>query len=259
MIKRLKLAILRGRELDTLPRFGPKCRDRKTLFARGHQLHRPPESAGCDCNNCGSLGQCSLGTEGSPDIAADDPDLAGLDAKLGGEPVLDAIDILARLMDRQLRAIPDALRGEQFDRVVMLRRSRIAGGDFDGSGFISGREIPNLGIVVFLVLFSQLLFNRSLRIEGAGRWLLFVFNADLGGRVLGDFQRMARKATMTSRSRTSKGNWGGSSRRPKAISPNRRGRSRWTRSVCAASSKESSLPARAALALSGSTTNAVKR
>ena len=71
-------------------------------------------------------------------------------------------------MDGQLRAIPDALGSEQFDRIMMLRRSRIADIDFDGSGFISRREIPDLGIVVFLVLLTELLFKRSFGIERSG-------------------------------------------------------------------------------------------
>ena len=189
MIERLKLAVMRGRELDALPRFGPECRNRKTLFAGGNEFHRPAQPAGCDRNDRGPLGEGALGAEGPADIAADNPDLTGLDAKLGCEPVFDPVDILAWFMDRQLRAIPNALGRKQFDRVVMLSRSRIAGVDFDGSGFIGRREIPDLGIVVFLVLLSELLFKRPFRIECSGRRLLLVFDANLVGRVLGDFQR----------------------------------------------------------------------
>src|ERR1700691_2965529 len=158
MIERLKFSVLRGRKLDTLPRLGAECRNRKTLFAGGHKFHRPAQSASCDRDNRRPLGETALGAEGAADIAADHPDLTGLDAKLGCKPVFDPINILARLMDGQLRAIPNALGREQFDRVVMLSRSRIADVDFDGGGFISRRAIPDLGIVVSLVLLSELLF-----------------------------------------------------------------------------------------------------
>jgi hypothetical protein len=183
VIERLKLAVMRGRELDTLPRFGPECRNRKTLFAGGHEFHRPTESAGCNRNDRGPLGEAALGAEGPADIPADNPDLTWLDAELGRKPVFDSINILARLMDGQLRAIPNALGRKQFDRVVMLSRSRIAGADFDGSGFIGRREIANFGIVVLLVLLSELLFKRPFRIECSRRRLLLVFDANLVGRL----------------------------------------------------------------------------
>ena len=122
MIEGLKFSVLRRSELNAVLRFGPECRDRKSMFARRHELHRPAESAGCDRDNRGPLSQGTLGAEGGAHIATHNPDLTGLDAKLGCEPVLDPIDILARLVDRQLRAIPDALGGEQFDRIVMLGR-----------------------------------------------------------------------------------------------------------------------------------------
>src|SRR5271167_3586433 len=152
MTERLKLSVWRGSELDAVPRLRPECRNRKTLFAGRHKFHRPAQSAGCDRDNRGSLRQGALGAEGAADIAADNPDLTGFDAKLGCKPVFDPIDVLARLMDGQLGAIPNALGREQLDRVMMLCRSRIADIDFDRSGFISRREIPDLGILVFLVL-----------------------------------------------------------------------------------------------------------
>ena len=104
-------------------RLGPECRNRKPLFASWHEFHRPAKSARCDRDNRSPLGQGALGAEGAAHIAADNPDLTGLDAKLGCESVFDPIHILARLMDGQLRAIPNALGSEQFDRVVMLSRS----------------------------------------------------------------------------------------------------------------------------------------
>ena len=112
MIERPKLAVMRGRELDTLPRFGPECRNRKTLLAGGHEFHRTAQPAGCNRNDRGPLGEAALGAEGPADIAADNPDLTGLDAELGSEAVFDSVDILAWFMDRELRAIPSALGRE---------------------------------------------------------------------------------------------------------------------------------------------------
>ena len=123
MIERLKLSVLRGRELDTLPRLGPERRNRKTLFSGGHKFHRTAQSAGRDRDYRRPLGEAALGAEGPADITADNPDLTGLDAKLDCKPVFDPVDILAWFMDRQLRAIPNALGSEQLDRVVMLSRS----------------------------------------------------------------------------------------------------------------------------------------
>ena len=74
--------------LDTLPRFRPECRDRKALFAGGHEFHRPAESAGCNRNDRGPLSEGALGPEGAADIAADDSDLTGLDAELGRKSFL---------------------------------------------------------------------------------------------------------------------------------------------------------------------------
>ena len=85
----------------------------------------------------------------SPYIAADDPDLAGLDAQLCCEPVFDTIDILARLMDRQLRANPDHIGWRTVQSGCDAGWELNIGVDFDGSGFISDRKIPDLGIVVF--------------------------------------------------------------------------------------------------------------
>jgi hypothetical protein len=72
-------------------------------------------------------------------------------------------------MNGELRAVPDALRREQFDRVVVLSRSGVARVNLDRRGVISSREIANLGVVVLLVLLSQLLLDRAFRIEARRR------------------------------------------------------------------------------------------
>jgi hypothetical protein len=88
MIERLKLSVPRGGELNTLPRLSPERRDRKTLFASGHELDWPTQPARGDCDDRGPLGQSALGAEGAADIAADDSDLTGLDAELGRKSFL---------------------------------------------------------------------------------------------------------------------------------------------------------------------------
>ena len=51
--------------------------------------------------------------------------LVGIDAEPLGDAVLEPVDELARLIDRQLVAGPDAGGREQLHRIVMLRRRGI--------------------------------------------------------------------------------------------------------------------------------------
>src|SRR4029078_1858599 len=63
--------------------------------------------------------------EGAPDKGVDHADLSRVDAELFRRAVLEPVNELARLIDATLVVVPDARRGEELDRIVMLRGRRI--------------------------------------------------------------------------------------------------------------------------------------
>ena len=119
-------------------------------------------------------GQGALRAESAADIAADHADIVRLNPKLLGEAVLHAVDVLARLVERSACRRPDAGRGEQLDRIMVLGRRRIAGVDFDRRrGERRDRESPTLGSSCFLSTCAPA-WSPSRRIEGRARALLVV-------------------------------------------------------------------------------------
>src|SRR3954467_10620505 len=96
-----------------MPRLGPIGGDTKTLVAGRNQLYRPPQPA----RNAGDDGRArrhrALGAERTTDIRIDHPHIVGVDAELRGDAVLQAVHILARLVDGQVVAISDATGGAQ--------------------------------------------------------------------------------------------------------------------------------------------------
>lgn len=68
-------------------------------------------------------------------------------AQQASQPELDIVHMLARLVDRQLVALPDALAGEQLDRVLVLGRRGVFGADPDRRRRIGSLEIPGASVI----------------------------------------------------------------------------------------------------------------
>ena len=102
----------------------------------------------------------------------DHADLFRLDAEPLRDAVLQPVDELARLVDRQLIAGPHAGGGEQLDRIVVLRRRAVFRIDLDVGA--ADRRLGIAGLRQILVLlrdFGRIFLLQALRAEGRGRRL----------------------------------------------------------------------------------------
>src|SRR5438552_12021471 len=150
MAERVQLAVAAGADLDRVTGLGAIGRDGKTLIAGCDQLDRTAQSPGDAGDDGRARRHRALRTEGATDIGIDDADLVGIDAELVGHAVFQTVNVLARLMDYQAVAIPHATGGEQFHRVMVLRRR------FIGSNYLHFGLLECLGKVTNLRIFLEL-------------------------------------------------------------------------------------------------------
>ena len=97
----------------------------------GDELDRAVELLGRQRDQRGARRHLRLGAERAADEGADHVHLVGVDPELLRDAVLEPIDELARLIDRQLVVAPYAGGGEQLERIVMLRRRGVFGIELD--------------------------------------------------------------------------------------------------------------------------------
>jgi hypothetical protein len=106
-----ELAIRIGAEAQAMAGLGAIGRNAEALFARQDQLHWPPEAAGRQRDQRRARRHRGLGPERATDEGTDDADVVGRHAQLLRNAMLQAVHHLARLVDRELVAGPQARRG----------------------------------------------------------------------------------------------------------------------------------------------------
>jgi hypothetical protein len=169
-------------------RFRPIGGGGEALVARDDELDRPPEHLGRDRDEAGARRDRGFAAEGAAHIRRHGMDLGRIDLDLRRQPVLQADDRLARLVDRQLVARPRTGGGVELDRVVMLRRRLVAGVDLDRR-----RREGRVGVAggrVLVHLADRRVFARvrPLYVEARARRLGRVGDAHLMGGLAGIFE-----------------------------------------------------------------------
>src|SRR5439155_21346447 len=102
------LAVTFGAKPDMVTRLRTVGRDGEALIARGDELDRAVELTCSQRHQRRARGHRAFGTEGATHKAAHHVNLVCVDAEPLRNAGLEAIDELARLMDRDLVAGPDA-------------------------------------------------------------------------------------------------------------------------------------------------------
>src|SRR5580693_3265163 len=119
MRERSELSVGCRAEPDVLASFSSIGGNGESLIAGRYELDRAVEPfRGQGDPGCTGIG--SLRAERAADVARNRSHPVWIDVELLGNPILGAPHELRRFIDGQLRAIPRAGRGKQFDRIVML-------------------------------------------------------------------------------------------------------------------------------------------
>ena len=120
-----------GTEAEVVSGFGAEGAEGEGLLACGDELDGAAEAAGGERDERGVGAELAAGAEGAADERAEDADLGGLDAEGGGDAVLEAADVLRRLVDGEFFSgfVPGTGGLEEFERVVVLGGGLVPGVD----------------------------------------------------------------------------------------------------------------------------------
>src|SRR4051812_5485271 len=108
-----------------MTRFGAISGNREALVTGGHQLYRPIEPFCRQCDQRGARRHLTSRAKCPADIGTDHAYLVWLYVERFRDAVLEAVNKLAWLIDRERAVGPCTGRGEQLDRIVVLCRRRI--------------------------------------------------------------------------------------------------------------------------------------
>ena len=141
--ERRQLAVLVGADAQRLPRRRPMTDRTEHLFARQHELDRPPGHArGHDAEHLRPCNE-ALAAEAAAEKRTADLNPVGRNAEQFGDALLRPDDPLARHIDRELVAVPGRHDRVRLHGIVILRRRLVGGGDLR-----RGRSETGFGVTV---------------------------------------------------------------------------------------------------------------
>src|SRR6267154_1849134 len=186
-----ELAIATSAQPDVVPRFSPIGGDRKALAARSNELDWSVEALGRESDQSGTWRHCALRTERPTNEGAHDFHLVGIRSEPPSDVVLQSVNKLARLTDRELIIHPRARGCEQLEWVVVLRRRGVFDVDchfgatersFDVA---DARQLP-----VHFRNFGGVVFRQARRPEGRAGRFGRVRHPDFAGRLARSLERI---------------------------------------------------------------------